>query len=517
MNTRLFVKKLQNKLFHTDVRAYRKWFLARRADRSDIYKESTAVFAEMPLISVLVPVYKTPLPFLHEMISSVVAQTYTHWELIVVNATPGGGGPLSERLNRWAQKDNRIKVYDLPENKGISGNTNAAFALANGEFVALFDHDDVLEPDALYEYVKAYNHNPELDMFYCDEDKITEKSEDFFFPNFKPDYNPDMLYAGNYICHFLMVRKTLAEQAGLWNPDFDGAQDFDFILRCTEISERIYHVPRILYHWRSHSGSTAKSQGEKSYASEAGKRALKAHFDRVGIPVRIEDASHPGWYHVHYPEVPQSEITEVVVPSGTLYEKMRPIWATLRVPKGKYILLRGVHTAPLTAEQQSRLAGPLCREDVGICGAKIMYQNHETFRCGYHQPGNGILRPYFLRLPEKEVGYMMRAVTTADVAVVSVECLMVKRDLLLQIAHEMETLYQARKEEQEDSLSGILAHYCYALGKRVCNVPEVMALTDRKPSHKMTEKVPKGLFDRMTYKDPGYNRNLSDMADFELK
>ena len=205
----------------------------------------------------------------------------------MANASPEEA-ELQSALKAWAEKDARIVLFDLEKNGGISENTCCAFEKAKGEFVALFDHDDLLTPDALFEYVKAVNENPDVQFLYCDEDKVTEDSEYYFFPNFKPDFNFDMLMSNNYICHFLVVRRELAAKAGQWRKEYDGAQDFDFILRLLDhvnSDEKgvIVHIPKILYHWRSHAASTAKSQSTTGYASSAGERAVSDYLSRNHI------------------------------------------------------------------------------------------------------------------------------------------------------------------------------------------------------------------------------------------
>ena len=237
-------------------RDYQQWMISERPADSEKELQREHHFAYAPRISVVVPVYKTPETFLREMVDSVLNQTYGNVELCLADGSEEDHGP-QKILEAYAAQDPRIRYEKLPKNLGIAGNTNAALDLATGEYVALLDHDDFLEEHALFELVKWLQTHPEADMIYTDEDKVSFDSATFFQPHFKPDFNPDLLRTNNYICHFLMVKRTLMEQAGKYRESFDGAQDYDFILRCSELAQEIDHIPRVLYHWRCHPTSTA--------------------------------------------------------------------------------------------------------------------------------------------------------------------------------------------------------------------------------------------------------------------
>ena len=193
-------------------------------------------------------------------------------------------------------RDKRIRLIRLEKNLGIAQNTNAGIAASTGEFIAFLDHDDFLEPDALFCYADALNKDKTIDVFYSDEDKTDEYAAHYFYPHFKSDFNIDLLHANNYMCHFLAVRKSLVDTVGGLNEKFDGAQDYDFVLRLTENTKKIYHCPRILYHWRCSNQSTAANQGNKMYAIHAGKAALNAHYKRIGWNARAQEGAVDGWY-----------------------------------------------------------------------------------------------------------------------------------------------------------------------------------------------------------------------------
>ena len=215
-------------------------------------KQEAAVFERMPKISILVPLWNTPESFLTEMIGSVQWQTYKNWELCLADGSDDAHAYVGEYCKRLAAEDSRIVYQKLAKNEGISGNTNECYKLASGEFIGLFDHDDILHPCALYEYVKAINEK-DADFIYCDE--ATFKSPDInkmITMHFKPDYAIDNLRANNYICHFSVFSRELLDGTELFRTKFDGSQDHDMILRLTDNAKHIVHVPKLLYYWRSH-------------------------------------------------------------------------------------------------------------------------------------------------------------------------------------------------------------------------------------------------------------------------
>lgn len=278
---------------------YASWFDAHRATPEELDLQRTTHFDFKPLISIVTPVYQVPLGFLKECLESVVAQTYAEWELLVVNASPEDEA-ISSYLHSMAAQDTRIRVLTMDGNKGIVGNTNAGIAVTQGSYVAFLDQDDLLEPDALYHYVARINQNREAGLIYCDEDSFTTGLDTVFSPRFKPNYNPDLLYAQNYIVHLLMIRRDLLEQVGLSMPDVEGAQDHDLSLKISEIAP-VEHIARVLYHWRQHEQSTNSGNlAAKPYAMQAGINAVQAHFDRCGVPASVSKATSPYTYHVTY-------------------------------------------------------------------------------------------------------------------------------------------------------------------------------------------------------------------------
>ena len=252
-------------------------------DEARAKEERETVFDRMIKISILVPLYNTPEPFLRDMITSVLNQTYQNWELCLVDGSDAEHGEVGRICREYLKKDSRIVYQKLLKNEGISGNTNECLKLATGEYIGLFDHDDILHPSTLYEYVKAVNEQ-DADYIYCDE--TTFKNGDInkmLTMHFKPDYAVDNLRANNYICHFSVFAKRLLEGEELFRSRFDGSQDHDMILRMTDRAKHIVHIPKLLYYWRCHEGSVASGIDAKPYVVAAAKGAVADHLRRHGF------------------------------------------------------------------------------------------------------------------------------------------------------------------------------------------------------------------------------------------
>ena len=249
-------------------------------DEERARKEREQVFERMVKISILVPLWNTPENFLREMIESVTAQTYQNWELCLADGSDGDHAYVETIVREYQEKDGRGRILykKLEKNEGIAGNTNRCLAMATGEYIGLFDHDDILHPSALYEYVKVINEK-NADYIYCDE--TTFKSGDInkmLTMHFKPDYAIDNLRANNYICHFSVFARQLLDGTELFRTKFDGSQDHDMILRLTDRAKNVVHVPKLLYYWRSHPGSVASDINAKPYAIQAAKDAVADHL-----------------------------------------------------------------------------------------------------------------------------------------------------------------------------------------------------------------------------------------------
>ena len=267
-------KKIESKII--ERKAYRSYGTLSMPTAQEIEVQKNTNFDKDITFSILVPLYNTPEQFLREMIDSVVAQTYGKWELCLADGSDSEHAYVETVVKSY--NDPRIKYERLSENLGISGNTNKCFEMATGDYIGLFDHDDILHPTALFEYMKVIC-GEDADYVYCDETTFSGRSIDHMITlHFKPDFAPDNLRANNYICHFSVFSKELVKECGTFRPEFDGSQDHDMILRLTRKARHIVHVPKILYYWRSHAGSVASDINAKSYAIDAAKNAVAAHL-----------------------------------------------------------------------------------------------------------------------------------------------------------------------------------------------------------------------------------------------
>lgn len=343
-----FLIRLQEKKEAESV-PYEPWYENHKASEEQLKRQRKEAikWKDAPLVSIVVPLYCTKENFLREMIASVQAQSYENWQLCLADASPLEGEdegtknindaaklpPTGRIVREYADADNRIVYVRLAENLGIAENTNAAIALATGDWIAFMDHDDLLAPDALFEAVSlmrrgalcdtsaenasllhAVDIDAPIELIYTDEDKVDMEGKAHFQPHFKPDINIDLLRSNNYITHFTMVSRTLLTRVGGLRAEFDGAQDYDFILRCVEQAKAVGHVPRILYHWRSHKESTSSNPFSKQYAVDAGRRAIEEHLKRVGVVGEVEATKDMGFYTVHYPHR-EEPLVSIIIPS----------------------------------------------------------------------------------------------------------------------------------------------------------------------------------------------------------
>ncbi len=313
-------KKVLKKLFGvkekrtTNLEDYKIWMQHNELTEEDIIAQSNYTFSYSPKISIVVPMYNTKASDLNELVESVVNQTYGNFELCLAD----GSDIENEEREKIIQiiKDNeKIKYKKLDKNEGISGNTNEAIKMAEGEFIGFMDHDDLISRDCLYEIVRTINENEDRpDFIYSDEDKIDVNGQRFE-PYFKPDYSPEALECNNYITHFVVVSKRLMDKIGMLDSNYDGAQDFDFVLRATEKANRVMHISKILYHWRVSSDSTAEVADNKPYAYEAGKRAIEAHLNRMGKVGKVSYGNDvPGIYKIEY-EVTGNPKVSIIIPN----------------------------------------------------------------------------------------------------------------------------------------------------------------------------------------------------------
>jgi len=300
------------------IERYNEWLRQYDPSEADLAKQKTQAegFSYKPLISIITPTYNTPEAFFHEMIQSVQDQTYTNWELVIVDdASPDE--TTRKLIKEYAEQDARIKCLFLEENHHIAGATNEAIKIASGEFISLFDHDDVLRPNALYEIARALNENRDLDFIYTDEDKITDDVNYRRDPFFKSAWNPDFLRSVNYITHLTTIRKSILDRVGYEDASYNGAQDWELFLRTTRnISDKkIYHIPKVLYSWRIHDTSTAKSFSTKPYVVESQQKAIKADLQKREYKNAIlkQDAVYPGQWYLSFVPNSRPKVSVVLI------------------------------------------------------------------------------------------------------------------------------------------------------------------------------------------------------------
>jgi len=265
---------------------YGKWFVRHRSSGQDLQRmrDEARSFALQPLVSVITPVFNTPVPWLREALESVLAQAYENWELVLID-DGSSASDLLHALPALAARDRRITLTKLEKHQGISAASNQGLALARGEWITFLDHDDVLEPDALFQNIRLLQENSEIDLIYSDEDKITEQG--FDLPILKPDWSPDFFLSSNYLCHMIFLRRQLARDVGEFRSKFDGSQDYDLLLRVIERTNRIAHIPRVLYHWRRSQHSSAGNVRQKPNQLEASRLAIEDHLKRRGESAHV--------------------------------------------------------------------------------------------------------------------------------------------------------------------------------------------------------------------------------------
>lgn len=506
-NIKTLMKKIESK--RIEKKAYKSYGTLSMPSAEQIKEQRETKFSKNIKFSILVPLYNTPEQFLREMIQSVLDQTYVNWELCLADGSDDAHsevGVICKELMDADEKTaaelglsgSRIKYQKLSENLGISGNTNKCFDMATGEYIGLFDHDDLLHPCALYEYMKAIC-NENADYIYCDETTFQGKTIDNMVTlHFKPDFAPDNLRANNYICHFSVFSAELVEKCGRFRSEFDGSQDHDMILRLTSAAQKIVHIPMILYYWRSHAGSVASDINAKSYAIDAAKGAVAAHLTACGfdgfkiessrafetifrirykltsnpmvsiiIPnkdhiddlrrciesilnrssydnyeiIVVENNSTSSEIFDYYESIKKHPQITVVTYEGEFnYSKINNLGVTFA--KGEHIILLNNDTEVITRNWIEELLMYSQREDVGAVGCMLYYPDYTIQHAGVVL-GLGAHRTAghsHYKMPKENLGYMGRLCYAQNVTAVTGACLMVKKSLFDEVGGLSEDL-----------------------------------------------------------------------------
>ncbi len=460
---------------------YQEWYEKNKPSEEELARQRKKKWKDPVVISVLVPAYRTPEVFLKQMMESVLLQTYPYLELCIADGS-GTDDSVENVVKEYQKKDPRVRYRRLEKNEGIAGNTNAAIEMATGEYLALFDHDDLLSPNALFEVASAIE-KEKADVIYTDEDKVTSDLKEHFQPHFKPDFNPDLLCANNYICHLFVVKRSLALKLGGQDPAYDGAQDYDFIFRCTENAEKIVHVAKILYHWRVHQASTADNPSSKLYAFDAGKRAIEAHLARIGAKAEVSHTKDLGFYRVKY-QVHGNPMVSIVIPNKdekeTLKKCLESIWKKtsysnyeiilvennsttqeirdyykeldgkkrvrvvywdkefnysainnfgISYAKGEYILCLNNDITVISPDWLEELLANCQRPEVGIVGARLYYPDNTIQHAGIVLGMGGCAGSLFVGLARSRGGYLHKAALQQDLSAVTAACFMVKKEV----------------------------------------------------------------------------------------
>ena len=484
------VKRTETREFMKDACAdegqYRAWLDAHKASPKDLAAQAQVTLAVQPKFSIVVPAFESNAAFLGACISSVVRQSYANWELLVVDASPHDG---IVRRCLESMDDERIRHLELEANLGIAGNTNVGIENATGDWVAFLDYDDILEPDALFCYARAIARDADAAALFCDEDTF-EVDGQYRFPVFKSELNLDLLYSYNCVTHFLAVKRPLLDKIGTSPDDVTGAQDYDLTLRVVVAGDKIVHVPRVLYHWRQHSASTAGDNvSSKPYAQEAGRLALQRHFDARGIAGHVEETPHPFIYRMRYALPEPHPLVSIIIPSKdhideldacvrsiiekstyrsfeivivennsedaatfAYYERIAAQSDQVKVVRwdgafnysaiinygvrhaaGSRLLLLNNDTEVISPDFIPEMLGYLERPEVGVVGAKLFFRDGLVQHAGIEVgPFDTIVHVNQDFVDERE-GYRGRATRPGNFSAVTGACQMVRRDVFDQV------------------------------------------------------------------------------------
>lgn len=480
------VRRALEKLGGKEVRTYEAFRRRYFPDKKELNRQRKEQFVYEPLFSIVVPLYKTPLPYLEDLIRSIQAQTYGKWELYLSDGS-GKESSLKEVLRNYARKEKRIHIIENDCRLNISDNTNRALEQVDGGYVVFVDHDDTLAPDALYECVKVLNREPDVEVIYTDSDKLSENGKRYSEPCFKPDFNMELLRCQNYICHLTVIQKRFLDKVGYLNSDYSGVQDYDHILRCVERTNRIVHIPKILYHWRMCPGSVAVDTDNKPYTYELFQKILREHYDRMGIQAEVK-AVFPGVVRTVY-QLPYEPLVSVIIANKdhredlmrcvesleqeseyknleilivennsvseeivTYYDQVQRQYDNVRVlryekefnyadiqnyaavrAKGDHLLLLNNDTWLERPESIREMLGYCMRDDVGIVGAKLLYPDDTIQHAGVIVGLGGVADHAFVGMDREDPGYCCRAICAQEYSAVTAACLMVKKTVFMEV------------------------------------------------------------------------------------
>lgn len=571
-----FLIKIKDKYTRNiSIDMYR-WLKYNYIDKINLENQRKEVFKYSPIISIVVPTYNTPEKFLREMIESVINQTYINWELCIADGSIKNN--IRYIIEEYKEKDSRIKVKYLERNKGISENTNEALSLATGDYIALLDHDDLLDKSALFEVVTEINLN-DPDFIYTDEAIFEKSIENIINFHFKPDFSPDTLRSNNYITHFSVFRKKLLDEVGMFRSEYDGSQDYDMILRLTEKSKLISHIQKPLYYWRSHPDSVAGSIDAKPYALISGKKAIESHLKRLNLNGIVEYAEdNHAYYRVKY-NIYDDPLVSILIPNKDhiedlercinsiikrstyknidiiiiennsedkltfdYYKKITDLYSNIRVVKweyefnysainnfgfeyarGDYIILLNNDTEIITECWIEEMLMFAQREDVGAVGAKLYYPDDTIQHAGIVVGIGGIAGHAHKYFDNKSLGYMYRLKLIQNVSAVTGACVMIKSDIFREVNGLDENNFKVALNDVDLCLKIREKGYLIIFNPNV----ELYHYESKSRGYEDThEKIMRFNKEAERFKekwnslleDPYYNKNLTlDKEDFSLR
>jgi GT2 family glycosyltransferase len=555
----------ESKRLSAETTDYQRWFERHRVGSAGTaaIEEEARGFEYQPSITIITPVFNTPVPWLEEAVQSVMNQIYGKWELILIDDGSTNEGLLAF-LPKLATRDARIIVERMEGNGGISTASNRGLKLAQGDWVGFLDHDDVLEPDALFQNVKWLQDHRDADLIYSDEDKLTEDGLDS--PIFKPDWSPDFFRSCNYLCHFTLVRRTLIEQCGGFDSEFDGAQDYDLFFRIIERTNRIDHIPRVLYHWRRSDASTADNIRRKPGSLETGRRAVEAHLERTDEAghVAVDWRTHAYWIKRDLPEAkkisiiipvrdridllsqclesltrktnyPRYEI--VVVDNDSQSDEARAYFSALKHRLLRYdgpfnysainnfaveqtdspwLLFLNSDIEVIDGDWLTTMAEHVQRPEVGAVGPRLLFPDDTIQHAGVVLGVGGIAEHAFRGLPAEAPGVCRQLQVTRNYSSVTGACLMTRRDVFEEVGCFDEEQLPVTFNDVDLCLRMRRAGYLvvYTPFAKLYHHESATRRPSVEPreTQVMRERWPDVLAD-----DPYYNPNLSrERADFSL-
>ena len=540
---------------------YQKWFEQHRASAEELasMRREVAALASQPLISILTPVFDTPVSWLRAAVDSVLAQVYENWELVLID-DGSTATDLLGALPALAARDRRIRLVRLESHQGISAALNKGLDVAEGQWLTFLDHDDVLEADALFQNVKLLQENPGLDLIYSDEDKLTDQG--FDSPILKPDWSPDFFLSCNYLCHMIFLRRDLVREVGGFQSQFDGSQDYDLLLRVTERTNRIHHIPRVLYHWRRSENSSASDVRQKPGQLEASWRAIEAHLKRRGeqAHVAVEWGTHA--FYVRR-ELPDPTKISVIIPSfrgpESLERCLESVVGRTSYPNYEIVIVkmgerdkivkaatdfshRVLHLADAVNDCAAKnyavahtdspwllflddnieaidqdwltiMAEHVQRPEVGAVGARLINSNGKIEHAGLVLGVNGIAQSAFHGFPAEHPGVNRQLQMTRNSSAITGACLLMRREVFQEIGGFDATL--------SDEFAPIdLCLKMRRAGYLIVYTPLAKLCWDVSSADSLDtngEAVMRQRWSDVLERDPYYNPNLSrERTDFSL-